>query len=165
MNETALAKYKNFKEIANALELPSSSKVVLHIDGILNLEAYLKYNSLHKCVVHSLDDYKKCVDYIQQAANYTYSYYTAMLYIGYAWTHSTGALASARTYNDGGYRCDEYVSALSTLDTQLGSLVLGSGSYNTSRVNAALETLSSIYSELSDIQFKVADILDAVPEL
>lgn len=165
VNESALDKYSVYKKIGTALGITADdTNVMTHINKVLTLESYEKYNDVSKCVINSIEAYTDCLEYMGDAGDSS-SYYIIKLYVGYAHTYAQSALSSARTYSSGDSLCTQYVNALDTIEEALSDLYYDYGYYSSSSVSSAMGTISDIVSDISDAEDDVEDIVNSIPKI
>ena len=152
--------------IGDALDITEAddTNVMKHINAVLRLESYEKYNDVRKCISNSASKYTDCLDYINKAGSSS-SYYVIKLYVGYAHTYAQSALSSARTYSSGDYLCTQYVNALDTIEEELSDLYYDYGYYSSSSVSSAMSTIHSLVSDVSDAEDSVENIIGSIPSI
>ena len=166
VNESAIDKYQTYKKIGDALDITEAddTNVMKHINAVLRLESYEKYNDVRKCISNSASKYTDCLDYINKAVSSS-SYYVIKLYVGYAHTYAQSALSSARTYSSGDYLCTQYVNALDAIEEELSDLYYDYGYYSSSSVSSAMSTIHSLVSDVSDAEDSVENIIGSIPSI
>ena len=166
VNESAIDKYQTYKKIGDALDITEDddTNVMKHINAVLRLESYEKYNDVRKCISNSASKYTDCLDYINKAGSSS-SYYVIKLYVGYAHTYAQSALSSARIYSSGDYLCTQYVNALDTIEEELSDLYYDYGYYSSSSVSSAMSTIHSLVSDVSDAEDRVENIIGSIPSI
>lgn len=166
VNESAIDKYQTYKKIGDALDITEDddTNVMKHINAVLRLESYEKYNDVRKCISNSASKYTDCLDYINKAGSSS-SYYVIKLYVGYAHTYAQSALSSARIYSSGDYLCTQYVNALDTIEEELSDLYYDYGYYSSSSVSSAMSAIHSLVSDVSDAEDSVENIIGSIPSI
>lgn len=163
VNSAALDRYDSYKLIATTLDIPDDdgSNVVAHIDKVLELKDYEKYNDTAVCVLKSIDDLTTCMEYMNDAAG---SYYVFKLYIGRAHTYANRALSTAKTYSTDHTICIEYINAISTIEKELRTLYYNND-FNSSNLTKAMDTVNQTFDNITDTIDTVEAIEDLIPEI
>lgn len=166
VDEAALDRYESYKEVGQILEITDDddTNVMAHINAVLKLEEYEKYNDVRQCVLNSVSTYTDCLEYIGKAADAS-SYYINRLYVGYAHTYAKSALSSAEKYNTGDELCTKYINSLSTVEEELSDLYYDDGYYSSSSVSSAMSTITGMYSDIMDAEESVEGILESIPNI
>ncbi len=164
VNTELLEKYEMYDVIGGLLRINSSdgTNVRRYISQVLELSDYVKYNGVSRCVLNSMSDCSECIENVTSAAKSS-SYYVTKLYAGYAHTSAENAVAAAKEVSTGDELCVKYISALSTIETELGDLYYGTGYYSSKSVNDALDTISEMATLVSDASDSVESIVSGLP--
>ena len=166
VNKELLDEYSEYKNFADTINITDKdgTNVVEYIDEVLELNQYKKYNDVQRCVLNSISSYEKCLDYVNDAGDFsTYSF--MKLYIGYAHSAASDAVSEAKEYSTSDTLCTQYVGALETLEEELSDLYYGTGYYSSSDVSTALKTLNDILTDLTDAESSVETIVSNLPEI
>lgn len=166
VNSNDIDKYRAYKRFADSLNISKEdgTNVVSYIDNVLKLEEYEKYNGLYNCVTVSSSDLTNAFDYLTEAGTEGNYYLTRSdLYLSY--THAKKALTSAQDVSDCDDLCSEYVTAISTVVDTVYDLY----NYNrysvvdTDSAEQAIDTLTDLTNEVSDVESTVEDIIYGFP--
>ena len=165
VNESALSMYSSFKKIAQALNITEEdgTNVVKHIDAVLKLEPYRKYNAVRACILNSIGDFDASMESLRDAGNAS-SYYLVMSNLRYAQTHAKNALSAARAKSSGDTFCTNYIEALSTVADALSALY-EDRYYSSTKFSTALDTISNLISDISDAEDSVESIVSSIPKI
>ena len=162
VNESALEKYATYKKIGTALKVTSDddTNVMSHIDAVLKLKEYVKYNGVYGCMASSANHFAECSDYIDEATQSS-SYYLMKLYIGYAHSAAKRAASAARSSSSGDTLCTQFVNAADDFEDELSNMYYG----YYSNFSSAWNKITSIVDEVGDAVESVEKIQDRIPKI
>ena len=166
VNEEALAQYTTYKAIADALDIKANHKthIVEHIDCVLKLKSYEKYNDLGECIESSFDYYLDFCGYLEDAAEIS-SYYMLDYYLGKAYTAIGNALTAANRNSSGNTLCNQYIQALETIKEEVGDLYYDVGYFSSNQVSTAMTTISDLVDQMADAENEVSELVSDLPEI
>lgn len=166
VNEAALDKYYIYKSIGSDLKISAEdgTNVMSHIEAVLKLQNYEKYNDVRRCAANSVSDYTDCLEYLADVLDSS-NYYLMTIYVGYAHTAADDALTAAKVYSSDDSLCVRYIDALETIEEELGDLYYDDGYFSSTSLSTAMDEINEIVKELSDVEDEVKNIVSNIPKI